>query len=84
MAEDEVLYGLRIQEAGTGSETASETRTPDQRTCNGNENEISDSHGPVTSHAFRHCHNFCTGGTLPMKHWGPERLGDAAGGSVWI
>lgn len=39
----EVVDGLRIQEAGTGSETASETRTPGQHTRDGNENEISDS-----------------------------------------
>lgn len=68
MVEDEVIYGLGIQGAGTGSETASETRTPGQRTRNGNENEITNSHGPVTSHAPRHCHNFCTGGTLQAKH----------------
>lgn len=85
MVEDDVIYGLGIQEAGTWSETASETRTPDQRTRNGNENEVSDSHGPGTSCAFGHCHNnVYTGGTLQMKSWGPERLGDTAGGRVQI
>lgn len=52
-----------------------QVRTPDQHTRDGNENEISDSCGPVTSLAFCYCHSFYTGGTLQMKHWGPERIG---------